>query len=201
MSRKTDTFEEIILDIQAGRLSGKSFRPIFHRYYPALLGFFRKRGFPEADSADLAQDSFLNVIQSIGTFRGTSSFETWLFQIALNVYRNELRKRQSAKRSGLETTIDELWESGLGEAANSLTDTGATNPLENTLDRERAEALDRLPSQMRHCITLRLHQDLKYREIAAVLNISIEAVKAHLYQARRRLRDDLISYFTETEPR
>lgn len=48
--------------------------------------------------------------------------------------------------------------------------------------------LDQLPPQMRRCLYLRLYHDLKYREIAALMRISIETVKAHLHQAQNRLR-------------
>ena len=48
-----------------------------------------------------------------------------------------------------------------------------------------------LPPQMRRAITLRVDQDLKYREIASLLQISVETVKAHLFSARKRLREEL----------
>ena len=69
------------------------------------------------------------------------------------------------------------------------------SPAQEAYERERREALARalegLPPQMRQVLTLRIDQDLKYREIAEVLQISIETVKAHLFQARQRLRTEL----------
>jgi RNA polymerase sigma factor (sigma-70 family) len=56
-------------------------------------------------------------------------------------------------------------------------------------------ALAELPEQMRQCVRLRLKDDLKYKEIAEVMKISIETVKSHLYQAKKRLRPLLEPYF------
>ena len=70
-----------------------------------------------------------------------------------------------------------------------------TMPDRTAYARERREALAvamaRLPPQMRQVLALRVDQDLKYREIATVLQISVETVKAHLFQARQRLRTEL----------
>jgi DNA-directed RNA polymerase specialized sigma24 family protein len=52
---------------------------------------------------------------------------------------------------------------------------------------------------MRRCVLLRLEQDLKYREIASVMQISIDTVKAHLFQARQLLKDKLSRYFRDQD--
>jgi RNA polymerase sigma-70 factor (ECF subfamily) len=59
------------------------------------------------------------------------------------------------------------------------------------------EALVHLPQQMRHCAHLRVVHDLSYAEIAAVMGISVNTVKAHLHQAQKALRTQLSSYFEE----
>lgn len=175
----------------------ETFRKIFFRYYDSLVGFFQNRGFSAEESADLAQETFLKVFRGLRGFRDKSSYRTWLFQIAANVYRNELRSRKQLKRQGIETANDLILQQGQSPDMAQISE----DPLASTLDRERAdvlaEALDQLPGQMRRCVLLRLHQGLKYREIAAVLNISISTVKAHLFQARHRLRKDLAGYFAE----
>jgi len=56
-------------------------------------------------------------------------------------------------------------------------------------------AVEQLPEQMRKCLTLRIDQELKYREIATVLRLSPETVKVHLMRARQRLREELGDYF------
>jgi len=77
-------------------------------------------------------------------------------------------------------------------------------PGEELLRQERARlvrtAIDQLPEQMRRCLVLRVYQDLRYREIAAVLRLSPETVKVHFFQARRRLHRELGDYFGEELP-
>jgi DNA-directed RNA polymerase specialized sigma24 family protein len=53
---------------------------------------------------------------------------------------------------------------------------------------------------MQRVVLLRVDGDLKYREIAEELQVSIETVKAHLYQARQQLKDKLSDYFTDDDP-
>ena len=56
-----------------------------------------------------------------------------------------------------------------------------------------------LPAQMRRCVELRVHQDLRYKEIADLMQVSIDTVKAHLYQARQQLKGKLSGYFADPE--
>ena len=64
--------------------------------------------------------------------------------------------------------------------------------------RAMRDAVRRLPEQMQRCLTLRLYHELKYKEIASVMNLKIDTVKAHLFQARKRLEVDLSQYSNET---
>jgi RNA polymerase sigma-70 factor (ECF subfamily) len=61
------------------------------------------------------------------------------------------------------------------------------------------QALAELPPKMRRCVLLRIDQDLKYREIAALLRVSIETVKSQLSQARDRLEAEVGRYFARQE--
>lgn len=79
----------------------------------------------------------------------------------------------------------------------------APSPLDDALCHERRQklrkAIEALPGQMRRCTRLRVEQDLSYREIAAVLKLSIETVKVHLFQARKKLKVNLQEAFTEID--
>jgi RNA polymerase sigma-70 factor (ECF subfamily) len=168
----------------------------FRRYYHVVVGFFLRRGFSPEESRDLAQETFLRVFRQRDSFRGETSVETWLFQLASNLYKNTIRSRQTLKRDAKEVSFDEAADVGLAGALSS-------NSLGDLLAGERdcllREAIRDLPDQMRRCVTLRVDQDLKYREIALLMGVSIEIVKAHLYQARQILRDKLADFFTEGE--
>lgn len=197
-SDRSDSLERIIIDLQDGKDHEGNFRRLFELYHPVIQRFFAKRGFSSEECKDLAQEVFLKVFRNIGSYRGDGPFEGWLFQIAANIYRNRLREKQAAKRQGQEDSLDtakDLPHSGV----SSLETHRAAGPQDEILKKEKAEALAEalgdLPEQMQRCLTLRIHQGLKYREIAAVMQISIETVKAHLYQARNRLKSDLGGYF------
>jgi len=170
--------------------SGGDFEPVFRRHYDPVRRFFLRRRFSPDDASDLTQEVFFRVYRSIGTWRGGTRFESWLFEIAANVWHNELRRRGTVKRKGREDSLDELDERGTPRSASIESE--EKSPLDQSLERERAEALAaeirKLPPQMRQVFLLRYQQDRKYKEIAVLLDISIETVKAHLFQARKRLR-------------
>jgi RNA polymerase sigma-70 factor (ECF subfamily) len=178
----------------------ESFRRIFRHYYPLVRSFFARHGFSEQEIEDLAQETFLRVYRKLDGFRGDSQFETWLFQVTNNVYKNELRSRAAQKRDAKEVAFEEVEDPAGAEAGVSLT-AADSDALDGMLTSERAEVLHRamadLPPQMRRCVELRVYWDLKYKEIAVLMGVSIDTVKAHLFQARLQLRNKLGSYFAE----
>jgi len=169
---------------------------LFRRYYRPVVAFFVRRGFSSDESRDLAQETFCRVYRYSERFRGDSAETTWLFQIAGNLYKNTLRSLSAQKRDREEVSLESV--------EPSLVDMETSGDVLSTmLMGERArllrEALEELPPQMKRAVDLRVEGDLKYREIAEEMNISIETVKAHLYQARQHLRDRLSDYFTDDE--
>lgn len=174
---------------------------LYRKYYRPVVYYFARRGCSREESRDLAQETFLRVYKNKGTFRGESSEVTWLFQIAANLFKNTLRSHSTLKRDGFEVPLEAAGvENGMIQEICCGHEGGA---LDIILIEERArilrEALEDLPPQMRQAVMLRVDQDLKYREIAEVMRVSIETVKAHLYQARQHLRDKLADYFTDVE--
>lgn len=180
----------------------ESFRKIFHHYSRIIYKFFAKRGFNEAECEDLVQETFLRVHRNLDSFRGDSQFGTWLFQVSANVYKNELRSRMAQKRDAQEVSLEDGDPYGTGTGGAGISsELEEEDPLEEILADERSEVLRRamadLPTQMRRCVELRVNQDLKYREIAVLMGVSIDTVKAHLFQARQLLKARLGNYFAE----
>jgi RNA polymerase sigma-70 factor (ECF subfamily) len=171
---------------------------LFQRYYRPIVAFFMRRGFSVEESKDLTQETFFRLYKNRGVFRGESSPATWLFQVANNLYKNTLRGRSALKREAPEVSLSAPDDE---DAAHSIED--RSDPLGDILTEERArllrEALSELPPQMRRCVQLRTESNLKYREIAVLMSLSIETVKAHLYQARQHLRNKLAGYSTNAE--
>jgi RNA polymerase sigma-70 factor (ECF subfamily) len=182
----------LIENIQAGREVEESSRKLFELHYRKVIGFFCRRGFSSEESRDLTQDVFFRVFNAIATFRRESRFERWLFEIALNIYRNKLRSKGAEKRDAVVVPIKVPPED---EGAFKEPVSEEKNALDVIVERERQAkllaALKELPPQMRACCELRYIQGLKYHEIATAMKISIETVKAHLHQARKRLIEKL----------
>ena len=190
--------QRAVLELQSGSRIEDNSRLVFERYYPWVRRFFERLGYTPQDSEDLAQEVFSKAFRQIGSFRRDGSFKAWLFAVASNLHRNQRRNRFREKRRGQELSIEATGESGerLYEP-----ETEAPSPERATYQRERweaaAKAVRELPPQMGRALALRVDQDLKYRDIAVVLQISIETVKAHLFSARQRVRDELGEDFGE----
>ena len=191
-AEEDSVLQRAVLELQAGVQVEDNSRLVFERYYPWVRRFFRRFGYSPQDCEDLAQEALSQVFRQIGSFRSDGSFKSWLFAVASNLHRNQHRNRHREKRSGQEVSIDATTESGapLYEPV-----AGEAPPDRAAYERERREALAKamkgMPPQMGKALALRVDQDLKYREIAVVLQISVETVKAHLFSARQRLREEL----------
>lgn len=177
---------------------------LFERYLPAVVYFFQRKGFTREESRDLAQETFFRVHKGMSRFRGEARVETWLFKIAGNLALNARRYEGAGRRQHEEVSLDVLLETG--QPVFGREPAGGdpvADPLADLLQKERVErlrqALDDLPAKMRRVLRLRLEQDLKYREIAALEGISIETVKAHLFQAKALLAARLADGLTLAE--
>jgi RNA polymerase sigma-70 factor (ECF subfamily) len=182
---------KLIEEIQAGVRVEENFGKLFKRFRGSVHSFFRRKGFSREESSDLTQDVFLRVFKGIAAFRRESRFERWLGEIANHVYFNEIRRRKTEKRDGFEQSLDAPVEGEDGPLPGTTVVDPEPSPEDEVVRGERLEqlraALEGLPVQMRRCCLLRYAQGLKYQEIADIMKISIETVKAHLHQARKRL--------------
>ncbi|HEX4959628.1 MAG TPA: RNA polymerase sigma factor [Thermoanaerobaculia bacterium] len=187
-----DPILELIEQIQKGIRVEESSEKLFRRFRPAVQSFFSRKGFTAEESRDLTQEVFYRVFKGIHTFRRESRFERWLWEIAAHIYFNEVRRRRTEKRDGLEQSLDTPVENDDGDHRPTTGfPSSDPSPEERAIQGERLAlfraALQELPDQMRRCCLLRFERGLKYQEIAIVMKISIETVKAHLHQARKRL--------------
>lgn len=180
-------------ELQTGVAVEDNSRRIFQHFHEWVRGFFGRRGFAADEAEDLAQDTFAQVFREIAAFREESSFEGWFFAIAANVSRNERRRRETIKRAA--RTVSLAPEEGEGPDPPVEVLSQEASPERAVYEKERREALrraiDDMPAQMRRCLVLRLDRELKYREIATLMKMNLETVKAHLFQARQRLKEAL----------
>jgi RNA polymerase sigma-70 factor, ECF subfamily len=140
--------------------------------YSISLSLLRR---PE-DAADLTQEAFLRLFQVIGSFRGETKFTTWLYRLVTNLGLDHLRRRGRSK----EATLD--------DDQNPTIDVPDPDPqVDPSVLADRAEtaakvraALNDLPTAYRLALTLYYFQELKYEEIASVLGLPLNTVKAHI---------------------
>jgi RNA polymerase sigma-70 factor (ECF subfamily) len=178
-----------------------NFHWLFERHYAQILRFFRRKGLDREDCRDLTQETFVSVFKGVKDLRQEEQFESWLFAIAHNVWCRLIESRSAQKRSAKLLSLEGEGESGdRPSIAARVADRGA-DPLTVALEKEKLEklreALQHLPKQMRRCAQLRVVHDLSYSEIAGLMSISVNTVKAHLHQAQQELRAQLSAYFEE----
>jgi RNA polymerase sigma-70 factor, ECF subfamily len=156
-----------------------AFEEVVHAHYASVYRqLWHLCGDAEA-AADLTQETFIQVWRSLPSFQGRSALRTWIYTIAVRVWR-----RWHDRRSHADTVP-------LDEVAGTLTDS-ARGPAElaelHLLQQAVQEALCRLPAQYRETLVLFYVQGLKYHEIAGALGIPIGTVKSRLHGGLLRLR-------------
>ncbi len=166
-----------------------AFDELVRRYEGKIYGLAYRFMGNHADASDLAQDTFIRVYQALAGFRGDASFSTWLYRIAANICRDELRKRQRRRSVSIDEMID-------ASPANVPTADGSYSP-EETVQRREVQSqvqfcLNELSSDHRLVLVMREIQGLSYEEIASALQCSMGTVKSRISRARSALKDKMI---------
>ena len=150
-------------------------------------------GNPE-DAEDVLQEAFLKAFQHLPEFREDSRFYTWIVRIAVNEALMKLRKRRTSREVPMEDSEDENGEVLVREFAD-----WKPNPEQQyaqaELDRILQGAVRTLSPGFRTVFYLRDVEGLSTEETAEMLNLSVGAVKARLFRARLRLREELSKIF------
>jgi RNA polymerase sigma-70 factor (ECF subfamily) len=142
----------------------------------------------DEDRRDLVQATLMQIIRRVGSFRGDSSFSTWLFRVTANEALMMMRS-QRRHRARLVEGLD-LEDLGNAPSANETTahEGADTNAAQNERDAQVRRALEELPADYRDVVALHYHQDLGLQEIADRLSTTESAVRSRLHRARSRLR-------------
>src|SRR5262249_33983872 len=138
------------------------------------------------DAKDVLQETFLRAYKSVGHFRGDSSFTTWLTRIAINICLNLRRDRRSTES----IEADRLDSVAFDPPQSSFEDPEQALGVRELRERIRA-LVERLPPRERMAFVLKHFEQLKIREISAVMQISEGTVKSFLHRAVVTLREEL----------
>ncbi len=181
---------ELIAECRTG--NPEAWDELFDRYY-SLAGRFIFQLSPtllREDADEICQDVFLAVIRNLTTFQGGSSFQTWLFRIAINRTRDFIEKKRAAKRGGGEEPLSLNAEN---PATGLLIDLPSPQPGPDraVLNSERLllvrAALDQLGDPCQEIIELKYFGDLSYEQIAGELNLNPKTVSSRLSKCLDKL--------------
>ena len=152
-----------------------AFEALVHETRPALGTFLRRLCSSPQDAEDIVQETYLRVYQHRQRYDGRSSVKTWMYAIALNLFRDRSRRKTSARLQG---------------------DVAAHLPVDRRLEKEELaervqQLVQSLPEGQREIFTLYRYEGLPYEDIARLLGITVGAVKAQMHHALQKIRSGL----------
>ncbi len=191
---QTSGFDEAALVAKARQGGVEAFTQLVNRYEGNIFRLARHITQNPEDAEDVLQETFLKAYEHLDEFQGNSKFYTWLVRIAVNQSLMKLRKRKTDASVSLDDPFDTGEETLTREIA-----VWDPNP-ELSYSREELRdilerAIESLPPTFRAVFALRDIEGLSTEETAAMLNLSIPAVKSRLLRARLRLREKLTRVF------
>jgi RNA polymerase sigma-70 factor (ECF subfamily) len=170
-----------------------AFRELVRRYERPVFSLIFRMVRDSATAEDLAQDTFIKVLNHIDKYRPEFKLSSWLFKIANNVAIDHLRRRQiatiSMSGSPHAGTASEVEATSFDVASDgeSALDEMESKELGSAIEK----AIARLRPEYRSCILLRHVEDRSYEEIAATLDLPLGTVKTYIHRARQQLRESL----------
>ena len=139
------------------------------------------------DAADLAQEAFVRLFRALPQYNGESRFTTWLYRLVVNLGRDELRKR-SRQVPIIPQIVDEEEQDPLATVSDDDRWIDPARALDaRELRDDVRRALAQLEEHYRLVLTLYYFDDMKYSDIAEVLDLPLNTVKSHIRRGKERL--------------
>ncbi len=182
MSIHAEPEDDVALLRRAGSGDREAFARLVDAHQAAVFRFIRTLGPDAATCEDVLQETFLAAWRSAGTFRGESSVRIWLFTIARNTTARHFRRRAGEPRREDLASLDEL---GVAAGWGTEADPEALAMQQETRS-AIARALDALDPEDRRVLVLRDLEQLNGEEAAAILGLTLAALKSRLHRARLR---------------
>ncbi|MFL5573852.1 MAG: RNA polymerase sigma factor [Gemmatimonadaceae bacterium] len=183
--------QQVVVFAQEGRED--AYRELVKRYERPVFSLIYRMVRDNETAEDLAQETFIKVLNNIDRYRPEFKFSSWLFKIANNVAIDHLRRRQldtiSMSGSPHAATMDAIEATSFDVVAHqeSALDEMEARELGSAIER----AIGRLRPEYRSCIMLRHVEGRSYEEIAATLDLPLGTVKTYIHRARHELRKAL----------
>jgi len=191
--QSTTEREEYAFLMAAKRGDSAAFEILCKRSANAAFRVARRMMRNNEDAEDVVQESFQRALIYLRSFDGASRFSTWLFRIVFNTALMKLRRKHQFR----EVSLDESGETEESSFRIDVEDQGL-NPEQVCAQKERqrilSEAINELTPGTRKAIELRELGERSTEETARIMGISVGAVKARVFQGRKKLRKRLERY-------
>jgi RNA polymerase sigma-70 factor (ECF subfamily) len=147
------------------------------------------------DAEDLSQEIFLEILDSASSFRHSAALSTWIYRITVNRSLNQIKRnkrREIFKRmQHLFTGSSDGHEDGMGVESHGM-------PYEQKENRMLLRnALVALPENQRIAFVLNKYEELSYKEISGIMNLSLSAVESLIHRAKLNLQKQLMAHYPE----
>ena len=179
------TDEELIARFQNG--DAYAFDLLVRRYKDPLLNFIYRFLGDFVESEDIVQETFYRVYKNKHYYKEVAKFSTWIYTIAGNLAKTELRRRKRRR-------VFSIHKETAAEKELELPDLQSDPEKEvNTIVTEKIiqKAITSLPQKFRQVIVLRDIQGFSYEEISSIIKVPLGTVKSRVNRARLKLQDDL----------
>ena len=174
----TETGDEATLIRSAQAGDRGAFGTLIERYWDHLYRWMCRLTHDPSVAEDLCQETFLKAFAAVNRFEAGSNFRAWLFRIGHNNFVNQRRSLRHQRQPLVAETAEETH-----------------GPVSDLLTKEAlqvvAEAIRRLPGDFRAALLLRIEDDLSFREIAGILDITEETARWRVFKARQKLTNVL----------
>ncbi len=198
MTGDTKSYEEkLIRDFKEG--SRERFNELVDIYTQKLYRFAYGLLGNHHDAEEVVQDAFIRAYNALDSFRGDSSFETWMHRITMNLARNKFHWNRR-RGEGVNVSLSEPPGSEQDSMDNSVEfelpdNSNAPDSLLEKLETQDnvIRGINSLPETLKEAMVLRHVKDMPYEEIASILDCKIGTVKSRIARGRELLREYLLS--------
>lgn len=181
--------QELIEQLKSGKES--AFRQLVENYQAMVVNTAMGMIHNQTDAEDVAQEVFIQVYHSIHKFRSESSLKTWLYRITITRSLNFIR---DSKKRNFFSRIEDFFQ-----GKNEEIDSSSLNPQKIMEAEEHAKAIhsamESLPENQKIAFALSKYEELSYKEIGEVMQLSKSSVESLLFRAKTNLQKKLLNYY------
>jgi RNA polymerase sigma-70 factor (ECF subfamily) len=176
------TDEDLIFGFQQGNV--EAFNEIVERYKNPLYNFVSRLLGDPMFSEDIVQETFIRVYRNKHRYHRIAKFSTWIYTIASNLAKTELRRRKVKQFFSISSKGTEEKDYDLPDHSSSV-----ERDVDLAMKQEAVlKEIDRLPAPFKEAVILRDIQDLAYEEISEILDVPLGTVKSRVNRGRARLQ-------------